>query len=41
MWLVENDVEVPKCWEHDPDIRNKYGDSVGILIARKGIVPPE
>lgn len=30
----------PKEWEHSPTLQNIFGDTVGILLSSKGIIPP-
>ena len=39
MILAANHSEIPKEWEHDPNIRNKYGYTVGMYQARAGSQP--
>ena len=40
MMLAINKMEVPKEWEHDPKIKNKYGMTVAMIYAYRGMIPP-
>ena len=41
MFLSRNGMIPPKEWEHNPNIKNKYNDTVAILLAYKGKIPPK
>ena len=32
---------IPKEWEHRPELRNSKGNTVAMLMAYNGTVPPE
>lgn len=39
MILACNGLHIPEEWEHDPNIRNKYGYTVALYYARGGKIP--
>lgn len=30
-----------KAWEHDPLLKNEDGETVALILAKKGIIPPK
>ena len=40
MHLADEGIIPPECWNHKPDIQNKYGSTVAIKLANKKIIPP-
>ena len=36
MKLVEDDIDIPKYWEHDPLLTNVDGNTVAMLLAENG-----
>ena len=41
MILAINNIDIPQCWYHNPEITNKYGYTVALYMARNGKVPDE
>ena len=41
MRLADNEILPPKEWQHDPNIKNNYGETVAMILASKGILPPK
>ena len=41
MLLGMNGIVCPKEYEHDPNIVNDHGDTVAIILAGKGVIPPK
>ena len=41
MILALNGVDIPQEWYHDPELKNIYGQTVAMIYAKNGIVPPE
>ena len=39
MILACNNVEIPNEWYHDSNIKNKYGYTVALYMARNGKIP--
>ena len=39
MILAANGLKVPEYLYHDPNIKNKYGYTVALYMARTGVVP--
>ena len=39
MILAANGLKVPEYLYHDPDIKNKYGYTVALYMARNGTIP--
>lgn len=39
MIFALNNIEIPNEWRHSSSIRNKYGYSVAMYLADKGIIP--
>ena len=33
--------DIPKEWEHKPELKNNKGNTVAMLMAYKRIIPPE
>ena len=31
----------PKEFHHDPTLRNKYGETISMILSDNGIIPPE
>ena len=40
MILTLNKLNIPKCWYHDPLLKDCYGDTVAMKFAKKKIIPP-
>ena len=36
MKLAKYNIDIPKYWEHDPELKDYYGDTVAMLLASKG-----
>ena len=36
MKLVEDDIDIPKYWEHDPLLTDKNGKTVAMYLAENG-----
>ena len=36
MKLAEYNIDIPKYWEHDPLLKDKYGKTVAMLLAENG-----
>ena len=41
MILAFKGIVPPEEWEHDKMMHNEYKSTVGILLARNGIIPPD
>ena len=41
MILAINNINIPKEWEHISELKNKYGYTVALLYASKGLIPPK
>lgn len=41
MILAMLNKEIPDEWYHDPILQNINGDTVAILMAKNGIIPPQ
>ena len=41
MKLVEDDINIPKYWEHNPELKDYDGNTVAIILAKHGIIPSE
>ena len=41
MYLASNSCVPPKEWWHDKMTKNKYSQTVGIILSSKGIIPPD
>ena len=39
MILAINNIDIPQCWYHNPEITNKYGYTVALYMSRNGKVP--
>lgn len=39
MILAINNIDIPECWYHKPEIQNKYGKTVAMIYIDKGILP--
>ena len=40
MYLAEHGIIPPKEWQHDPNLKNNYNDTVAMILANNIIVPP-
>ena len=34
MILAKNGKDIPKEWQHDPELKNNYGNTVAMILAR-------
>ena len=41
MILALNKINIPDEWKHDPNIKNKYGNTVAMHLATNCIIPPK
>ena len=42
MYLADNKrKKIPKQWQHDPTLTNKYKCTVAMFFAHNGIIPPK
>ena len=41
MAFVENKIEIPKEWMHDPTLQNKTGNTVAMMFVMQRRVPPD
>ena len=41
MILADSGIIPPKEWEHDKKMTDEYGNTVGILLAENGVIPPK
>lgn len=39
MILSINNIEIPQCWYHKPEIQNCYGYTVALYQAKNGKIP--
>ena len=35
MILAYNDIDIPKCWQHKPELKNTYNETVAMIYAKK------
>lgn len=42
MWMAKNKItDIPKQWRHDKYLTNKWGQTVAMIYADNGIIPPK
>ena len=41
MFLAINNLDIPKQWQHDPEIYSFKGLTVAMYLARNGKIPPK
>ena len=39
MYLAKKKIVPPKEWEHDKFLKNRYDQTVGLILSYKGIIP--
>ena len=40
MFLADSGLTPPKEWYHSPTLKNKYGQTVAMFLAKRKIIPP-
>ena len=41
MRLTYYNIDIPKYWEHNSNIKDNYDNTVAMRLAYKGIIPPK
>ena len=41
MWLAKKEIICSKRWLHDPEKRNKDGNTVAMILVNENIIPPK